>query len=169
MAFDADTLARPVLHANPGLFPLFEQHAAGPTTLTLVEQVRCEIVRQRKGEVPTLAAVADGLHLGVRTLQLKAAHHTYQQLLDAVRCELAERYLREPHLSTTESPFYWATPSPASLCAHLRNGRGRRRGRFAASHPVAVHPVGQQHGQPKELPRPPQRPHRGGWRAKETP
>jgi AraC-like DNA-binding protein len=110
VAFDAATLARPVLHANPALFPLFEQHAAAllaglPTNQppTLAERVRAEIVRQLKGEAPTLAAVADGLHLGIRTLQLKLkeAGHSYQQLLDAVRSDLAQRHLREPHLSIT--------------------------------------------------------------------
>ena len=114
VAFDASTLALPVLHAHSGLFPLFEQHAAAllaqlPTNqpLPLVEQVRREIVCQLKGEAPTLAAVADRLHLGVRTLQLKLkeANHTYQQLLDAVRRDLAQRHLREPHLSTTDIAF----------------------------------------------------------------
>ncbi|RZJ57981.1 MAG: helix-turn-helix domain-containing protein, partial [Hymenobacter sp.] len=71
--------------------------------------------RQLKGEAPTLATVAGGLHLGVRTLQLKlkAAHHTYQQLLDTGRCDLAQRHLREPHLSTTDIAFLLGYSEPS--------------------------------------------------------
>lgn len=139
VAFDATTLAQPVLHANPGLFPLFEQHAA--TLLaqlpahqppTLVEQVRSEIVRQLKGEVPTLATVADRLHLGVRTLQLKlkATHHTYQQLLDTVRCDLAQRHLREPYLSTTDIAFLLGYSEPSVFVRAFKKWTGQTPGAF---------------------------------------
>lgn len=59
--------------------------------------------------------MAGGLHLGVRTLQLKlkAAHYTYQQLLDTVRCDLAQRHLREPHLSTTDIAFLLGYSEPS--------------------------------------------------------
>ena len=139
MALDAATLARPVLHAHPGLFPLFEQHAAAllaqlPTHQppTLVEQVRGEIVRQLKGEAPTLAAVADCLHLGVRTLQLKlqAANHTYQQLLDTVRCDLAQRHLREPHLSTTDIAFLLGYSEPSVFVRAFKKWTGQTPGAF---------------------------------------
>ena len=139
VAFDARTLARPVLHANPGLFPLFEQHAAAllaqlPTAQapTLAEQVRREIVRQLKGEAPTLAAVADALHLGVRTLQLKlkAAGHTYQQVLDAVRCDLAQRHLREPHLSTTDIAFLLGYSEPSVFVRTFKKWTGQTPGAF---------------------------------------
>ncbi|MVN75194.1 helix-turn-helix domain-containing protein [Hymenobacter sp. HMF4947] len=139
VAFDAATLALPVLHANPGLFPLFEQHAAAllaqlPTSQqpTLVEQVRREIVHQLNGEVPTLATVADRLHLGVRTLQLKlkAAKHTYQQLLDEVRCDLAERHLREPHLSTTDIAFLLGYSEPSVFVRSFKKWTGQTPGAF---------------------------------------
>lgn len=139
VAFDAPTLAQPVLHANPALFPLFEQHAAAllaqlPATqpLTLVEQVRREIVRQLNGEAPTLATVADRLHLGVRTLQLrlKAAHHTYQHLLDAVRCDLAQRHLREPHLSPADSAFLLGYAEPSVFVRSFKKGTGQTPGAF---------------------------------------
>ena len=139
VAFDAPTLAQPVLHANPGLFPLFEQHAAAllaqlPSNqpITLTEQVRREIVRQLKGEAPTLATVADRLHLGVRTLQLKlkAANHTYQQLLDAVRCDLAQRHLREPHLSTTDIAFLLGYSEPSVFVRSFKKWTGQTPGVF---------------------------------------
>ena len=139
IAFGASTLAQPILHANPGLFPLFEQHAAAllaqlPASqpLTLVERVRSEIVRQLKGEVPTLATVADRLHLGVRTLQLKLkeANHTYQQLLDAVRRDLAQRHLREPHLSTTDIAFLLGYSEPSVFVRSFKKWTGQTPGAF---------------------------------------
>ena len=139
VAFDAATLARPVLHANPALFPLFEQHAAAllaqlPTQQppTLAEQVRAEIVRQLKGEAPTLTAVADRLHLGVRTLQLKLkeAGHTYQQLLDHVRRDLAQSHLREPHLSTTDIAFLLGYSEPSVFVRSFKKWTGQTPGAF---------------------------------------
>ncbi len=139
VAFDAATLALPVLHANPALFPLFEQHTAAllaqlpahqPPTLT--ERVRGEIVRQLKGEAPTLAAVADRLCLGVRTLQLKLkeAGHTYQQLLDNVRRDLAQGHLRESHLSTTDIAFLLGYSEPSVFVRSFKKWTGQTPGAF---------------------------------------
>ena len=139
VAFDAATLARPVLHANPALFPLFEQHAAAllaqlPTNQppTLAERVRAEIVRLLKGEAPTLAAVADYLHLGVRTLQLrlKEAGLSYQQLLDHVRRDLAQRHLREPHLSITDVAFLLGYSEPSVFVRSFKKWTGQTPGAF---------------------------------------
>ncbi|GAB3638649.1 AraC family transcriptional regulator [Hymenobacter arcticus] len=139
IAFAAATLAQPVLHAHPGLFPLFEQHAAvllaqlpANQPPPLVEQVRGEIVRQLKGEAPTLAAVADRLHLGVRTLQLKLkeANQTYQHLLDAVRCELAQRHLREPYLSTTDIAFLLGYAEASVFVRAFKKWTGQTPGAF---------------------------------------
>ena len=139
VALDADTLARAVLHANPALYPLFEQHAAAllaqlPTHQppTLPERVRGEILRLLKGEAPTLATVADCLHLGVRTLQLKLKEtgHSYQQLLDAVRRDLAQRHLREPHLSITDIAFLLGYSEPSVFVRSFRKWTGQTPGAF---------------------------------------
>ncbi|MBH8569939.1 AraC family transcriptional regulator [Microvirga sp. STS02] len=139
VAFDAAALALPVLHANPALFPLFEQHAAAllaqlPTHQppTLAERVRGEIVRQLKGELPTLTTVAAQLCLGVRTLQLKLkeAGHTYQQLLDNVRSDLAQRHLREPHLSITDVAFLLGYSEPSVFVRSFKKWTGQTPGAF---------------------------------------
>lgn len=139
LAFDAATLAQPILHANPALFPLFEQHAAAllaqlPTHQppTLAERVRAEIVRLLKGEAPTLAAVADCLHLGMRTLQLKLQEtgHTYQQLLDAVRSDLAQRHLREPTLSITDISFLLGYSETSVFVRSFKKWTGQTPGAF---------------------------------------
>ncbi|MFD1469036.1 AraC family transcriptional regulator [Hymenobacter caeli] len=139
VAFDAATLALPVLHANAALFPLFEQHTAALLAQlpahqppTLPERVRGEIVRQLKGEAPTLAAVADRLCLGVRTLQLKLkeAGHTYQQLLDHVRRDLAQSHLRESELSTTDISFLLGYSEPSVFARSFKKWTGQTPGAF---------------------------------------
>ena len=162
LAFDARTLALPVQHANPGLFPLVEQHAAAllaqlPATQCppLVEQVRREIVCQLNGQVPTLASVAERLHLGVRTLQLqlqlKATNHSYQQLLDAVRCELAQRHLCEPHLSTTDVAFLLGYSEPSVFVRTFKKWTGQTPGAFRRSAPDAGPPNRPAESSPKTV------------------
>jgi AraC-like DNA-binding protein len=139
LAFDAATLAQPILNANPALFILFEQHADAllaqlpqQLPLTLPEQVRREIIRQLKGQVPALAAVADQLCMGVRTLQLhlREAGHSYQGLLDEVRQELALRHLHELHLSTTDIAFLLGYSDPSVFVRSFRKWTGQPPGRY---------------------------------------
>ncbi|GAA4040279.1 AraC family transcriptional regulator [Hymenobacter glaciei] len=139
IALDEATLALPIPYANAALFPLFEQHAVAllarlPTSQlpTLAEQVRGEIVRLLKGEAPTLAAVADCLHLGVRTLQLKLKEtgHTYQQLLDAVRSDLAQRHLHEPALSITDIAFLLGYSETSVFVRSFKKWTGQTPGAF---------------------------------------
>lgn len=119
LVLDAAWLDAPVLNANPGLFPLFEQHAAELLRRlqerALVGRVKGEIVALLKGEEPTLATVADRLAMGVRTLQLHLKNEgvTYQQLLDEVRHDLAIRHLRESFFSTTDIAYLLGFSEPS--------------------------------------------------------
>lgn len=99
---------------------------------TLPERVRAEIERQLSGGVPTLAAVADRLNLGVRTLQLnlKQANYTYQHLLDAVRCELAQRYLRESSLRVADIAFRLGYAEPNAFRRAFKKWTGQPPGAF---------------------------------------
>ncbi len=74
------------------------------------------------GQVPALASVAARLHVSVRTLQLhlKAAGHSYQELLNDVRRALAQRHLREAQLSITDIAFL---PGYAELSVFGRSFR----------------------------------------------
>jgi AraC-like DNA-binding protein len=139
LAFDAATLALPVLNASPTLFALFEQHAdsllarlAARQPAPLAERVRREIVQLLKGEAPALATVANRLHLGTRTLQLhlKDAGYTYQQLLDDVRRELALRHLSEPHHSTTDIAFLLGYSEPSVFVRSFKKWVGQTPGAY---------------------------------------
>lgn len=133
----ATVLELPVLNADPQLLAVMEPHAAALLArlhqpATLPDRVRHEIVRQLKGTAPTLAAVADALCLSPRTLQLHLgqAGHRYQQLLDEVRCELAERHLRSPHHSITDIAFVLGFAEPSVFVRSFRRWTGQTPGAF---------------------------------------
>ena len=134
----AAVLDWPIPSADPQLLALLEPHAAAllarlhKPTATLADRVRREIVRLLAGTVPTLAAVADALCLGARTLQLhlRQAGHSYQQLLDEVRRELAERHLRDHHLSTTDIAFLLGFAEPSVFVRSFRRWTGHTPGAF---------------------------------------
>ncbi|MCB2378839.1 AraC family transcriptional regulator [Hymenobacter sp. BT635] len=136
IGFDATLLDLPVINANPVLFPLFEQHAAALLarlrTPSLPDRVKREIVELLKGAEPTLATVADRLTMGVRTLQLKLKEtgHTYQQLLDAVRHELARRHLLDAQLSTTDIAFLLGYSEPSAFVRSFKKWTGQTPGAF---------------------------------------
>jgi AraC-like DNA-binding protein len=136
ISFDAALLDLPVINANPVLFPLFEQHAAALLSRlqapSLPDQVKREIVDLLKGAEPTLATVADRLTMGVRTLQLKLREtgHSYQQLLDAVRHDLACRHLRDAQLSTTDVAFLLGYSEPSAFVRSFKKWTGQTPGSF---------------------------------------
>ena len=140
----AAVLDLPVLNADPQLLALMEPHAAALLArlhqpATLPDRVRSEIVRLLKGTAPTLAAVAEALCLGARTLQLhlRQLGHSYQQLLDEVRRELAERHLRDNHLSTTDITFLLGFAEPSVFVRSFRRWTGQTPGEFRRQLAVA--------------------------------
>ncbi|RCR70897.1 AraC family transcriptional regulator [Larkinella punicea] len=141
LVLDAAWLETPILNANPSLFGLFEQHAdellgklrtKPDVSPALSVRVKQEIFALLKGEEPALAAVADGLAMGVRTLQLhlKEEGATYQQLLDEVRHDLAVRHLREPHFSTTDIAYLLGFSEPSVFYRTFKKWTGSTPGAF---------------------------------------
>ncbi|GAB4023609.1 AraC family transcriptional regulator [Spirosoma koreense] len=136
MIFDAALLDMPVLNASPALSILFEKHANDLLTRlkapSLSRRVKAEIVAIMKGEEPTLAAVADRLAMGVRTLQLhlKEAGTSYQQLLDETRKDLAVSHLREHQLSTTDIAYLLGFAEPSVFFRSFKKWTGQTPGAF---------------------------------------
>ena len=135
----AAVLALPIPTADPQLLALLEPHAAAllarlyqPATPTLPDGVRRELLRLLAQAEPTLAAVADALCLSPRTLQLhlRQAGYTYQQLLDEVRRELAERHLRDHHLTITDIAFLLGFAELSVFVRSFRRWTGQTPGAF---------------------------------------
>lgn len=109
---DRAVLDLPVRSANPGLHDVLRRHAesllaALPRSDGLVERCRDRIAEALPRGVPSLAAVARALHMSPRTLQrrLDAEGVRFQALVDAMRRELADRYLGDTRLSIAEVAY----------------------------------------------------------------
>jgi AraC-like DNA-binding protein len=113
VVFDASLLKLPLLGADPALSAVLERQAREllsrlPRRTGCAEGVRREIVGALgRGGDAGLEAVARRLGLSARTLQRKLREEgtSHQSLLDEIRRELSERYLREREMSVGEVAY----------------------------------------------------------------
>ncbi|WP_020604784.1 AraC family transcriptional regulator [Spirosoma spitsbergense] len=133
----ATVLALPISTADPQLLVLLEPHAAALLARlyelpALPDRVRHELLRLLVQSEPTLVAVADTLGLSPRILQrqLRQDGHSYQQLLDEVRRELAERHLRDPILSIKDITLLLGFSEPSVFVRAFRRWTGQTPGMF---------------------------------------
>jgi len=80
----------------------------------------------------TLPKVAKGMNLSTRTLQRRLLEYklSYQALLDAVREQLARRYLSRTSLMLSEIPFLLGYSDQSAFNRAFRNWTGMTPGRF---------------------------------------
>ena len=111
--FDAVSLTKPLILANPQLLERFEQvaremQAQQSKAQQWTEQVAANI-RQTlmQGEKPQLSSTAETLHISTRQLQNKLNEEgsSYQEVLDETRKLMALDYLRDPQLSVCQIAF----------------------------------------------------------------
>ncbi|MBC3792172.1 AraC family transcriptional regulator [Spirosoma utsteinense] len=133
----ATVLALPIPTADPQLLALLEPHAAALLDRlhelpALPDRVRHELLRLLVHSEPTLVAVAEALSLSSRTLQLQLRQdgHSYQQLLDEVRRELAERHLRDDILSIKDIALLLGFAEPSVFIRAFRRWTGQTPGMF---------------------------------------
>jgi AraC-like DNA-binding protein len=110
--FDAALLDEPVEGADPELRTLVARAAEDllakvPTTTGWSARVREHLLVNLARGAPSLEETGRALGLAGRTLQRRLDEEkiSFQQLLDAVRLELADRYLRDPERPVTEVAF----------------------------------------------------------------
>lgn len=104
--------SQPLIQPDPAMRALMDR-LAGRQLQQLaqaddpVARARAQIARQLSEGVPELGRVAAQLQLSPRSLQrlLQDQGLSYSQLVEAVRRELAERYLAEPALDLTDLAF----------------------------------------------------------------
>ncbi|MCC5640073.1 AraC family transcriptional regulator [Nostoc sp. CHAB 5844] len=130
--FDANCLNWSVLSANSNLLSMFEQHAQ--TMLDAMNReddytrkVVQEIVKQLKGNLPTIEAVARSLAISVRQLQreLQAEDTSYQELLDNTRKELALRHLKNPATPIHDVAFLLGFSEPSAFHRAFKRWTGQ--------------------------------------------
>jgi AraC-like DNA-binding protein len=132
--FPAEVLDAPVSNADPSLFPTLsrtaEQQLAARQREALrppiVQAVRSRIEAQLMHDRARLPEVAEALEMTPRTLQRKLADSgaQFSALLDEVRRELAEQYLRDASLSVTEVAFLLGFAEQSSFTHAFRGWFG---------------------------------------------
>ena len=90
-------------------------------------RVRREVSRSLSQGVPTMSAVAGTLGMSGRTLQRRLAEegHTFQELVDAARRELAERLLRVTDYSLAEVAFMTGFSDQSAFTRAFRRWAGQ--------------------------------------------
>jgi AraC-like DNA-binding protein len=144
--FSRDSLRLPLRRRDPTLRGVLEGHAANVAQRSSVadehstiDQVRGVVASRLGRGVPAIGVVARQLTIAPRTLQrrLAAEGASYQQLVDVVRREAAERLLTDASMSIGEigyllgfsepSAFHRAFKRWHSLTPHeYRNGKRER-------------------------------------------
>ncbi len=109
LSFDAATLVLPVRTADAAILALMQQQAdslqAGLSEQrSLVEEVRRHISRMLRDRAPSLEQVAADMGYSARTLQrqLREGGSSFRDETAAVRCQVAQAYLRDPRLNLVE-------------------------------------------------------------------
>ncbi|TAJ55476.1 MAG: AraC family transcriptional regulator [Nevskiaceae bacterium] len=97
-----------------------------------VARARAQIARQLSEGVPELGGVAARLQLSPRSLQrlLQEQGLSYSQLVEAVRRELAERYLAEPGLDLTDLAFLLGYSEQSAFQRAYKRWTGRTPGEY---------------------------------------
>lgn len=97
-----------------------------------VARARAQIARQLSEGVPELGRVAAQLRLSPRSLQrlLQEQGLSYSQLVEAVRRELAERYLAEPGLDLTDLAFLLGYSEQSAFQRAYKRWTGRTPGEY---------------------------------------
>lgn len=112
LCFSDETMMQPFSTANPDLLALIEPQLETERRDLLVpqsisEQVKRLLRRRIAGQPPTLQDIARELAISPRTLQRRLSDQgmQFQQLLEAVRHELAKEYLEASALELNEIAF----------------------------------------------------------------
>jgi AraC-like DNA-binding protein len=129
LEFGAEALEWPVLQANAGMLEALEGQIRSRLAVeeeTAVGRVRHALAKGLRGEVPGLAEVARALHQSERALQrdLQREGATFRGVLDELRAELAQRYLRDPAHSIADVSFLLGFSEPSVFHRSFRKWMG---------------------------------------------
>ena len=147
IVFDASYLDQPYLTAEPALASMLDRHAQLllaklPASSGFLGDVRTAIAESLRGRDPSLDLTAERLHLSSRTVQrrLQEMGTSHQALVEAVRRDLAQRFLATGELSIGEmaymlgfaraSAFHrafkrWTGTTPADYKSQTAGARGK--------------------------------------------
>ncbi|MFL6212159.1 MAG: AraC family transcriptional regulator [Pyrinomonadaceae bacterium] len=131
LVLDRALLALPIARADAGLYALLDRHAQEllarlPQRDDTTAQVRRLLNNALSGGDPNITAIARQLGLSARTLQrkLRTEGTAYQDVLDDMRRELAQRYLRERDMAVCEVAYLLGFSGPSAFHRAFRRWTG---------------------------------------------
>ena len=135
----ADADAR-LLQSEPGLCALLDAHAKQlletlPTIGTFSDRVRELLARELAGGDPTAQGMARALDMSVRTLHRRLTDEgtTHKQLLEQLRRELADRYLRDRAIAIAEVAYLLGFSEPSAFHRAFRRWTRQTPAEFRAA------------------------------------
>lgn len=130
-------LETPCARADPALAAVLDRYASdrleqAPRTISVADRVRSVLGDELRGGEPTAARLAARLKMSVRSLNrvLAVEGTSYQQLLDGLRRDLAERHLAGDHVSISEVGFLLGFSELSSFHRAFKRWTGRTPARF---------------------------------------
>ncbi len=138
IGFPADLKSRAVVSSDPGLKAAI-RHYADELIATfdgeppVTRQVMDAIAQGMAPQPPSLEVVATSLGMSARSLQrlLKAEGHTYRGVVEQVRMDLSERYLRGGAHSLDEVAYLTGYTETSSFVRAFKRCKGQPPRRFA--------------------------------------
>jgi len=137
MCFNRALMSRALAQADPQLSLLLDRYADEllarlPSGEDFAGTVRRHLAAALRGGDPGLEAIARKLRMSPRTLQrrLKDEGTSHQDLLDDLRRELAQKYLREPTVAISEAAFLLGFSEPSAFHRAFKRWTGTTPGEF---------------------------------------
>jgi len=131
IVFDGALLDLPVQSRDPGLSAELQRQAeallGAKPNRDFKAEVRAAVAIEVRGGNPSAERVAASLAMHPKTLnrRLRTEGTTFRRLLDGVRLELAERYLRQPGLSVEEVAYLLGYSESSAFHRAFRRWTGR--------------------------------------------
>lgn len=135
-----EVLETPLRSANPALLKLFSSHADQvlarlDTPVGVSGKVLALIAARMTGRVPSVVEVARELAMSERNLQraLRTEGTTYQELVDAIRRDLAISHLKSPGTSASQVGFLLGFSEPSAFHRAFRRWTGQAPSEYRAN------------------------------------
>lgn len=130
ITFRRADMSRRLVSANPPLSAVLEQQADATFTRMVgtgfLDKVRVVVQRIMRAQDPSVSAVAGELAMSIRTLQRRLADEgvRFNDLVDDIRREAAERYLSAGKISMIEVAFLLGFADPNSFYRAFKRWTG---------------------------------------------
>ena len=131
LCFDRQLLTRHLAAANPELARINDQvvvdYLARFDRASIAMQVRAKIIHQLPDGIPKQEAIADTLHVSLRSLQrrLKDEDTSFKDLLEDTRQQLALQYLRDARRSIGEITYLLGFSEPSNFTRAFKRWTGK--------------------------------------------